>query len=454
MGSIANAPSEEGLNQPADQPTYEERRALIQRIAASAQFRRSARLRDFLLYVGTQSLKNGGAEIHEQEIGAKVFGRDSSYDRSQDNIVRVNATELRKRIELYFATEGAKEPLIVDIPRGGYKPIFCRRPPELPSGSAVSTEIFQSSDATLHNATAAPPFLERRHYRLHVVWAIVSLFLTVACLLLFQQVRAMHKLLNTWEDKPAVSVLWKDFVKSSQQTDIVLPDASLSIREELTGHPISLSDYINRQYINETESLPVSKDRRDDLSNIYSHNLVAFGDFRAAQQILAFSPVGSSLRLTLSRFFQAESVKHDNLILIGGKKANPWIYLFDDQMNFSLDYDDTRGLGYISNRHPRSGEAASYTPSRYPSGFVGYSVVAYLPNPSHNGNVIILTGTDSDATSAAAEFLTSEEQLKKFQDTLHTEKFPYFEVLLKTSRLSGTSLSSEILAHRTYPSLK
>jgi len=454
MGSIANALSEEGLNQPADQPTDEERRALIQRIAASAQFRRSARLRDFLLYVGTQSLKNGGAEIHEQEIGAKVFGRDSSYDRSQDNIVRVNATELRKRIDLYFATEGAKEPLILDIPRGGYKPIFCRRPPELPSGPAGSTEIFQSSDATLHNTSAAPPFLERRHYRLHLVWAIASLFLIVACLLLFQQVRAMHKLLNTWEDKPAVSVLWKDFVKSSQQTDIVLPDASLSIREELTGHPISLSDYINRQYINETESLPVSKDRRDDLSNIYSHNLVAFGDFRAAHQILAFSPVGSSLRLTLSRFFQAESVKHDNLILIGGKKANPWIYLFDDQMNFSLDYDDTRGLGYISNRHPRPGEAASYTPSRYPSGFVGYSVVAYLPNPSHNGNVIILTGTDSDATSAAAEFLTSEEQLGKFRKTLNAEHFPYFEVLLKTSRLSGTSLSSEILAYRTYPSLR
>jgi hypothetical protein len=206
--------------------------------------------------------------------------------------------------------------------------------------------------------------------------------------------------------------------------------------------------------MNETESLPSSKDRRDDLSDIYGHNLVAFGDFRAAQQILALSPLGSSLHLTLSRFFQAESVKHDNLILIGGKKANPWIYLFDDKMNFSLDFDDAQGFGYIANRHPHPGEDASYASSLYPNGFVGYSVVAYLPNPSHNGNVIILTGTDSDATAAAAEFLTSEEQLRKFQDVLHVQKFPYFEVLLKTSRLSGTSLNSEILAYRTYPSLK
>jgi hypothetical protein len=48
--------------------------------SASEHFRRSPRLRDFLLYVGHQSQKEGCPEIHEQEIGAKVFGRSSSYD--------------------------------------------------------------------------------------------------------------------------------------------------------------------------------------------------------------------------------------------------------------------------------------------------------------------------------------------------------------------------------------
>jgi len=438
-----------------DSFTVEERRALIERIAASEQFKRSARLRDFLLYVGGQSLKDGCPEIHEQEIGAKVFGRPSAYDRSQDNIVRVNATELRKRIELYFVSEGAQETLSLEIPRGAYKPVFHRRSTECLSGPGLSTEVFDPSAAVLQGDATASPIPLGRNYHIHLLWATVciALALAVACLLLFQKDRAMHRLLYTWEGKPAVSALWQDFVKPSQRTDIVLPDASLSIREELTGRPVSLSDYIDRQYMNEAESPAVSKDRRDDLGDIYSHNLVAFGDFRAAQRILALSPVGSPLQLTLSRFFQAESVKTDNLILIGGKKANPWVYLFDDQMNFGLDYDMPSGLGYVANRHPLPGEAASYTPtSLYPNGFVGYSVVAYLPNPSHNGNVIILTGTDSDATSAAAEFLTSEEQLGKFRKTLNAEHFPHFEVLLKTSRLSGTSLSSEILAYRTYPS--
>ena len=95
MGSALH-PEVEAL---LDEPSVEERRQLIDRVASSAQFGRSARLRDFLLYVGAQSLKPGRPEIHEQEIGAKVFGRAPSYDRSQDNIVRVNASELRKRIE-------------------------------------------------------------------------------------------------------------------------------------------------------------------------------------------------------------------------------------------------------------------------------------------------------------------------------------------------------------------
>src|SRR5208282_1007841 len=95
---ISNNPDPENLAEEAEvQPGIEERRALIDRVARSEQFSRSVRLRDFLLYVGKQSLKEGRPEINEQEIGHKVFGRPLTYDRSQDNIVRVNATELRRR---------------------------------------------------------------------------------------------------------------------------------------------------------------------------------------------------------------------------------------------------------------------------------------------------------------------------------------------------------------------
>jgi hypothetical protein len=447
MGSIANAPPEVGLGQ----PTIDERRALIGRVAASAQFARSVRLRDFLLYVGNQSLKAGCPEIHEQEIGAKVFGRSLAYDRSQDNIVRVNATELRKRIDQYFATEGAHETLFLEIPRGVYKPVFHRR--TLQSTGKSELALGPQFPALVGHADVIPATTLVPRRRTSIFWAALCLSLSVACIVLFQQNRSMRKALNTWDGKPALAAFWGDFLRYHQQTDVVLPDDSLSLITDLVHHPIALGDYLNRNYMREVESSDLSPDRKFDLDQVYSHNLITFGGVRAGQRMLAQIPAASPNHFTLARYYTADAVKRNNVILIGGKKANPWVHLFDDQMNFVTDFDSERSIAFVANLHPKPGEQSRYEVSYDPNALVGYSVIAYLPNPGGTGNAIILAGTDSDATDAAAEFLTSEADLEKFQNTLHVKTLPYFEVLLKTSRLSGTSLSSELLAYRTYPGL-
>ena len=105
-------------------------------------------------------------------------------------------------------------------------------------------------------------------------------------------------------------------------------------------------------------------------------------------------------------------------------------------------------MGKILNRNPAAGEQTTYAPVMDRNAISAYSVVAYLPNPSRTGRVIILAGTDSDATGAAAEFLTSEDALRSLQEKFHTKTMPYFELLLKTSRLSGTSFNAEPLAFR------
>jgi hypothetical protein len=263
----------------------------------------------------------------------------------------------------------------------------------------------------------------------------------------------MRKALNTWDGKPALAAFWGDFLRYHQQTDVVLPDDSLSLITDLVRHPIALGDYLNRNYMREVESSDLSPDRKFDLDQVYSHNLVTFGGVRAAQQMLAQVPVSFPTHLALSRFYTADAIKRNNVILVGGKKANPWVHLFDDHMNFVTDFDNKGSQAFVADLHPKPGEQARYEVSYDPNALVGYSVIAYLPNPGGTGNAIILAGTDSDATDAAAEFLTSEADLEKFQNTLHVKTLPYFEVLLKTSRLSGTSLSSELLAYRTYPGL-
>lgn len=430
-------------------PSIEERQALIERVVASDQFSRSVRLRDFLLYVGKKSLKEGSPDIHEQEIGTKVFGRPDSYDCSADGIVRVNATELRKRIESYFESAGVDEPLIFEIPRGGYRPVFRRRLPRIAEPEAPHLE---------KSLTVSPPIVtetvvrNRPRFLASAIWALVSLSLAVACAVLLQQNRAMRKALHPWEGKPAVAAFWTGFLSSDQRIDVVLPDDSASVVEDIAGRPNTLGDYLSRNY-DWIESSKMSIDRKEDLYQILNHNLVTFGAVRAAQQILNEVPASYPRYMTLSRYYTADEIKRNNVVLVGGKKAVPWDHLFDDEVNFLTDYDDVHAHGFVRNRHPKAGEQAIYDPTLVPNTLMAYSVVAYLPNPSGTGNAIIMAGTDSDATDAAAEFLTSEEQMERLRGLFHSDRFPYFEVLLKTSRLSGTSFNAEIVAYRTHPEL-
>jgi phytoene/squalene synthetase len=86
-------------------------------------------LRDLFLYLCNRVLDESVDDIHELELGHKVFGRPEHYDTATDNIVRVHASLLRKRLAEHFQTEGINEPLVVEIPRGNYAPIFRKRDP-------------------------------------------------------------------------------------------------------------------------------------------------------------------------------------------------------------------------------------------------------------------------------------------------------------------------------------
>lgn len=108
-------------------PTDQECRALVQKIVASSEFRKATRLRDFLLYVVDRKLARAPQEVTESLIGQRVFGRPSTYNTGDDSIVRTEARLLRQRLERYFSKEGASEPIVLEIRKGSYVPVFYRR---------------------------------------------------------------------------------------------------------------------------------------------------------------------------------------------------------------------------------------------------------------------------------------------------------------------------------------
>src|SRR5450756_6161 len=119
--------SGESATAQAESVSSSDRREALRRVLSSALLRRSFRLRRFLSFVVETSLENENGQLTEQKIGVALFGRRPSYDTSADNIVRVNATELRKRLEQFYAGDGADETIIIEIPRGTYMPTFQRR---------------------------------------------------------------------------------------------------------------------------------------------------------------------------------------------------------------------------------------------------------------------------------------------------------------------------------------
>jgi hypothetical protein len=432
--------------------------ALLERIAASPQLRRATRLQELLYYLGKRSLKDHCETLHEQTVGVEVFGRPDGYDTSADNIVRTSVSELRKRIDGYFSAAGAGEALIMEIPRWNYVPVFKHRPiqsapiPEIPVvAEPVAMEIPDSRHPEVQSGSVPA---QRGNFALVAACTLAILF-GFGCLFFlikYQSASAryetLHRSLFAWQYEPSVAEFWTSFLSAKPDTDIVLADASFGLLQDINKKSFSFDDYLSHSYVSELQARHLSPDLHAVLGRIAVWNLGSPDEFMLARRILALDPMGQNIHLYSARNYMAALTKRDNVILIGGNISNPWDDLFEGRMNFTAKFEPDGSI-MVANRAPANGERSIYSQTDS----VQYCVVSYLPNPDHSGVVMLIEGTDAEATEAAGDFLMSEEQLSSFKRLLHVEKFPYFEVLLKVSSVPGTPLTASVEAYRTYPSL-
>jgi hypothetical protein len=96
----------------------------LSRVLACHEFRLSKRTQDFVRYVVEHTLSGREDMLKERTIGIEVFGRSTSYEPSDDATVRVKAGDVRKRLGLYYAEEGARNPVRIELPPGTYVPEF------------------------------------------------------------------------------------------------------------------------------------------------------------------------------------------------------------------------------------------------------------------------------------------------------------------------------------------
>lgn len=109
-------------------PPVEAVRAQLGRIVQSSRFNASDKQKLFLDYVVNEALEGRASQIKAYSIALAVYGRDKTFDPQGDPIVRVEAGRLRRALANYYLTSIGNDPVRIDIPRGGYRPVFSGNP--------------------------------------------------------------------------------------------------------------------------------------------------------------------------------------------------------------------------------------------------------------------------------------------------------------------------------------
>jgi Tol biopolymer transport system component len=99
----------------------------LERVLESKAFSGAQRSRELLRFIVEETLRGRATRLKEYTLAVDALGRGPEFDSRVDPIARVEASRLRQRLELYYATEGALDALVIALPKGGYEPTFTER---------------------------------------------------------------------------------------------------------------------------------------------------------------------------------------------------------------------------------------------------------------------------------------------------------------------------------------
>jgi TolB-like protein len=119
----------------------------LEQVLASAPFAGSKRSQDFLRLIVEHALAGRFDSLRERMIGAEMFGRPIGYDTANDAVVRVKATDVRKRLAHYYREVSPAPPVRIELLAGSYEPKFHRQP---------SQNVFPLDEADLGLEGIAP----------------------------------------------------------------------------------------------------------------------------------------------------------------------------------------------------------------------------------------------------------------------------------------------------------
>ena len=428
----------------------------LQEALEGAAFRGSHRSAQFLKHIVEQSIAGSFESLKERSIGIELFGRSPSYDTGEDAIVRVTASDVRKRLLQHYGKHGATSEARLILPLGSYIPEFRRdvHGPETIGNPVVGPSEPMVTIANPQEVVAGAQIVPRsqqitkRHGVMNwVAFGVLLVGLNVAVWGLFWRP-------SLAKGTEAVSILpWSTLFHNAGSIKVVTSDPNIEKIERLSGEPISLSDYANQKYIPNPGALSPEIVRfckdflRGDLAPAVDTGVVA--------RIAALAQTSSSeIDVQGARDIRLSEVyTDDNFIFLGSPRSNRWASLFNNYLDFRFDLN--AGQEIIRNVHPRSNEKSVYVPTAggYATG-QSFATISFLRNPGKNGHVLLLAGANGEGTAAAGELITNRQRLStelKNCGVTPTGPVKYFQLLLGLNTMAGSPSDVKVIACHVLP---
>jgi hypothetical protein len=401
----------------------------IDRIIKSHSLRSSESLCKLLQYLATQALTHPDAPVKEYQIATEVYGRHADFDPQSDSTIRVQAGRLRLKLAEYYASEGAKDPIVVRIPKGSYHLVFEPRQVE---GQLQAVPPREPSLLSVVPPTV--PASWRVAIVTLLVCLIVALVVLGSLLSTRKQADAAASLAPAHVASGPLVKFWRPFTSASEEPWVIFSNAAF------IGRPETGMRYYNS--------------RQDSNASVYDH-YTGVGEVLAVHALDdAFASLGRKIRVKRGSLFSLDDANKNNLIFVGSPSENLSLLDIPGTQEFVFERvrsGPRKGDLAIVSRHPKPGDAESYlaSPSNSPL-TEDYAVVGFVPGKSSDRFVMILAGTTTFGTQGAVEFACDPEAVEKLLPQIagSSADMKPFEALVHVKIARGVPLETELVAVR------
>jgi hypothetical protein len=426
-------------------------------------------LQQLLQYLAEKTFSHGAEPIKEYTIGVEALGRSPDFDPKTDPIVRVQIHRLRQKLKEYYDSDGLRDYIVIEIPKGQYLPIFGttesaatlagKEPVSGADALPPGDQVLQSSPDPVD--PQAPPS-GKAASRAALIAIVVAIAAFAVGLWAGSQWLASGSKNSTAivKSNPArssdpVMVFWENYIGNDPSPVIAYPDEVFLLDNyndlfrfrrgaiDFRGAPVD--PHLAEQFA----SNPALVAKAGQL--YYENSYLGFGELKAVGMLSnLFGQMGLKPVIKPSRELTVDDLKQHNVIILGSSFSNIAEAHFGALGDFSFKNPDARleqWRGMIINAHPRTNESPSYHTERDPSTLVlksDYSLITIQPGITPGRYIADLGGLDTTGSEGAVLYTTSrlgvEELSKAIQFPANTgggRSFPVFQALLRVELEKG-----------------